>query len=125
MTRQSRRLLTWLRYKGILAKDCKVVESILKKFQSYLSELVCKAANGRSARPAISLAHKPKLLEISLDICKMILRIGQKAAHKDIEDIAYYLLSLYEINDTDVNYDEVDIGQVLFSTMTNYAYQVE
>ncbi|KAI8581925.1 hypothetical protein K450DRAFT_229931 [Umbelopsis ramanniana AG] len=99
-------------FKGILAEECKVVESILKKFQSFLSELICKAANGRSARPAISMVHKPKLLEISLDICKMILRIGQKATHKDIEDIAYYLLSLYEINDTDVNYDEVDIGQL-------------
>lgn len=55
----------------------------------------------------------------------MILRIGQKASHKDIEDIAYYLLSLYEINDTDVNYDELDIGQVLLSTMINYVYRVE
>jgi hypothetical protein len=42
----------------------------------------------------------------------MILRVGRNPTHRDIEDIAYYLLSLYEINDTDVNYEELDIGQV-------------
>lgn len=59
------------------------------------------------------MANKPKLLEVSLDVCKMILQLSTTASHTNIEDIAYYLLSLYDINDIDVNYSELDIGQVI------------
>jgi len=99
-------------FKGILAKECTVVDTVLKKFQGYLSDLICKAAHGRAARSTVSMANKPKLLEVSLDVCKMILQLSTTASHTNIEDIAYYLLSLYDINDIDVNYSELDIGQL-------------
>lgn len=63
----------------------------------------------------ISRCLNTKKTKISLDIdfCKIIVRCGPDPSFEDLEDLLYYLLDSYQLRGIAIEYDEINIEDVL------------
>lgn len=53
-----------------------------------------------------------KRLDLDLEACRMILRLGPEPRDFEMEDVIYFLLASHEIHDISVDYESIDITMV-------------
>jgi UbiD family decarboxylase len=72
----------------------------LNRFQKSASELIFKAVDSK------------KRIEISLNCCRMILRLGYNPQQAHLEDVIYFLLSCYELQEMEIDYKKIKVASV-------------
>ncbi|KAI8979428.1 peptidase family C50-domain-containing protein [Mycotypha africana] len=78
-------------FKGLLSGRAQESESELISFQQNFI---------KSAHNIVKERLKPqKKIEYSLNFCRMVLRLGSQPVAQDLEDIAFFILSTYEVPD--------------------------
>ncbi|KAI9244469.1 peptidase family C50-domain-containing protein [Phascolomyces articulosus] len=110
---QLKRLLTtmeneWLGgFKGLLCGNYHEDPEGVQKFQRKLCQLVCSFIYGLP--PNSTREKSQKTIDISLDMCRVFLRLGADPSERELDDIVYFLLSCYESQDVSVDYYRADI----------------
>ncbi|CAG8439582.1 1339_t:CDS:10 [Ambispora leptoticha] len=90
-----------------------------KKFKCKLENIVNKNLKNMLTKKNIK-EHEGQLplLNIDLELCQMLLRLGEDASYEDISDFLYFLLDAYNYNEIRIAYDEVDIDQLSIDLKT-------
>ena len=93
-------------FKGLLSTvsfESKGVFSLLDLFKTRLETLILKVVT-------TSTAARAKLVKFDIGLCNAILRIGRLTDnYKEIEDILYYLMDIYQYSGAAALYDEVNV----------------
>lgn len=63
-----------------------------------------------------TLSSKIKRIDISLNFCRMLVRLGVKSCSQDLEDISFFILSLYEAQITEVDLTKLNFINVSFDS---------
>lgn len=53
-----------------------------------------------------------KRLDLDLEVCRMVLRLGPDAQDFELVDIVYFLLASHEIHDISLDYNAIDPTKV-------------
>ncbi|CAG8500770.1 1932_t:CDS:10 [Ambispora gerdemannii] len=98
-------------FKGILmTNDQEDDLEHAKKFKCKLEDIVNK--NLKNMLTKKNVKEQLPLLNIDLELCQTLLRLGEDASYEDISDFLYFLLDAYNYNEIRIAYDEVDIDQL-------------
>ncbi|CEI87027.1 hypothetical protein RMCBS344292_01448 [Rhizopus microsporus] len=102
-------------FKGILCGQRMESNNQIKKFQEGLNKLIHKVV--------MKSANKKAKIEFSLQLCRIILQLGESPSNRELEDVACFTLSCYDdclidIDSNRTNVDEVTKG--LHSLITAY-----
>ncbi|KAI8890025.1 hypothetical protein K501DRAFT_169633 [Backusella circina FSU 941] len=87
-------------FKGILSGQVAESKEEINRFQKSASELIFKAANTK------------KRIEISLNCCRMILRLGYNPPLTHLEDFIRFFLSCYELQEVKMDYKKIMIAEL-------------
>lgn len=58
------------------------------------------------------ISHKRKQVELDINFCRMMLCLGDRPSFRELEDLAYFILSCYESQEIKIDYSKVDIKKV-------------
>lgn len=95
----------WLSgFKGLLTGRYREYKEELIKFQKAMNDITFKAINNATATKV--------RVELSLAFCRTVVRLGRHSTHRDLEDVAYFALSCYEVQNIQVNYTKIDFEKV-------------
>ncbi|KAI8150319.1 peptidase family C50-domain-containing protein [Fennellomyces sp. T-0311] len=103
-------------FKGLLAGNYQEDADGLNKFQEKVSQAVYRIIPGTRDKTQ-------SWINISLDMCRVFLRLGPDPSGRDLDDIIYFMLSCYETHDVVVDYFNIDISELkiqLRSAITRY-----
>ncbi|KAI7873956.1 peptidase family C50-domain-containing protein [Mucor mucedo] len=91
-------------FKGILGGRTFECVSELQNLQKTLSEFAYKMM--------YSASNKLKQVELDINFCRMIVRLGPKPNPRDLEDLAYFVLSRYEAQDAELDHSKLDMKKM-------------
>lgn len=97
-------------FKGLLSGRTQEHKEELVKFQKSFSEFVYKTV--------IAVVPFKKQIELSLTLCRMILRLGRRPSFRELEDLIYFALTCYEAQEVQLDYSKIDIVKVKQLTHT-------
>lgn len=88
-------------FKGLLSGRTQEDKEELVKFQKHLSEFIYKTV--------IATVPFKKQIELSLTLCRMVLRLGRRPSFRELEDLIYFALTCYEAQEVQLDYTKIDI----------------
>lgn len=91
-------------FKGLLSGRTQEHKEELVKFQKSLNELIYKTIT--------AVTPTKKQIELSLNFCRMVLRLGRRPTFKELEDLIYFAIACYEAQEVQFDYTKVDMLKV-------------
>lgn len=61
-----------------------------------------------------SISSKLKQVELDINFCRMMVRLGPRPNPRDSEDLAYFVLSRYDAQDGELDHSKLDMKKVSF-----------
>ncbi|KAI7850533.1 peptidase family C50-domain-containing protein [Circinella umbellata] len=96
-------------FKGMLCGNYHEDSEGLKKFQRKLNQLLHNFVYGLP--PNSTREKSQKMIDINLNMCRVFLRLGPDPSSRELDDIIDFLLSCYESQGVDIDYNRADIVQ--------------